>query len=1718
MKGQTEQLMPVPTIETEGWSGYSHFKDPTRQPFNMLQYPSINCFVPSKDKVVPRKGKTLLGQGFSTEDVEIEFDSFSQIEEVRGNITEMDTPIDFEADNSSYNSCAKVDNTHIINFWRSSDSDKGMAQVFTVDTVAGTVTPVGTPLVFDALQAGFNSCVQIDANHFMNFWQGDANDGFVQVFEVNLGTYAVTALGSPLEFDTSDAVDISCGILNDGIHVVAFWASTANVGKTQVFAFDGSYNVTAIGSPLTFDAARGRENSCGRVDSSHFINFWKSSTNGQVQTFAINLGTFAITAVGSPLVFDAAAGTKNSCQFINSTHYINFWDSTASGLAQIFAINAGTFAVTAMGSPITFSSVAVSSNSCSSAVNGHDFVNFWKESATDKFYAQVFYIDSTAGTIEALATPNNFATLASANPFISSTQIASSINRFIAFFGEDDELDHAAIFEIDSEITSLSLEHSCAGDNRILFVAIYTRNLDGGGDRVTSVTYDGYSMTFLAKVALDTDREKYLYSLVNPSPGIHSVFVTTSDIDRSLGIAASSYSGALQVSPTIYSTEGPDASVDSISISETPTIDNSWIMGFFSGGVDYEGGLSANVIDGLDSPFEFATSDASEKYITKLSDTRFVAAWMESNTVKKVQVFEIDRDTGIVTALSSPLTFYTDSIAWGQVPDISINVYDETHFVMFWMGTGNDGFVRSFQVNAGTGAVTVWGAELEFDTTGGQYISAVNILSNRILATWSRDGAFNNFSQIFTLNPSTGEVVQNASPFLSGGQYNSLVKVSDEIALLSYSGGGSGNDGVVVPLSINHLTWEVGAAAAPFTFYTPGSGSDTGNDLLKLSDNLYVNWFVRNTNAQMLQALSVDENFNVTNLGSAVTVSTFATFPNAIRCIQRIDETHFILFFKDTASGIARIYEIDPDTGGMIPVGDLVLDSTYTIPVGADMGDGLFLNGWTGTDADGFVQAFVVSSDVGVTFRGGDDNFQLADTGPISPAALTTLTVNFSSLTTATALAVAFAPAGGNPEAKNWPIIGHKKRFTNDGGYTMEVRVVRTDDEALRDQIEVLLESPVTGLMQWYPITERANPLEQGTADRYYMDSYFYTNLEPNFSQRNSKLIWVNGTKTIFSWRGGVAPIVSMVPGVSLTTTAGKSWVSLGMNVPNSAHPAGETEYIVVKGIKYEVDSGWDTDTILLSNTNDIEVGDYATAYIAPAEADVLIPDTNVMPDSYPTIDFCKQNKNYMFYGSFQSRQLFMSNNFDRLPTETVKFIAADLNSQLDDLILSTPPTYNGTGVTVFSIFISSTGTPDTIQGFAVRNGVKSVLVITPDGSGFQGASLFGIIKFAFANTTGHTLGDTWEITAIQGIGTFFSLVPPGDEKNPPAWANFFYSLPRLPGQGYIFQLPANFWTMDVQEEDMYVGDQYGQWSYINTQIGTDLITETISFTPLKQIASAKPIFPYMVGHMENYIVFVTENKQLQFIGRQAFLELPQTDYLSEPVELDFEAASFELGSLEYLNKRLSITSPKESVMFVYDNKTENKYWQPPQVINENGILSIVGNTLITHSNLRDQTFNLFTGTSDNGAEFTVRARTALGALPRKGSNGRWDSKWSSNSFLEGYIQGNPQLVMTVFVAPNDQVGYSHNVKPVKTNDHTDNASNGESVLGAHPLGNDLVFEGNYFNEIYRKFKPVLNFYFVSLQIACVSKNHSYSILSMGINAVISPTGNNTLIGDREVL
>jgi hypothetical protein len=322
----------------------------------------------------------------------------------------------FDANAITFNSCAQVDANHFINFWARATS--GIVETFAINTSTWAITTAASILTFDTQFGQCNSCYKVDTNHFINFWDGGVSTFFdyVQIFTVNTSTWAVTTAAASLEFDTA-ALSGNLGFNScaqvDANHFINFWGSGAGVvGKVEVFSVNTTtWVITTDAASLTFDTTGTGKQSCCQIDTNHFINFWRGATgtNGLVQTFTVNTTTWAVTTAAARLQFETSGGNTSSCFKVDANHFINFWeDSSSLGEAQIFTVNTSTWAITTAAARLQFDAFFNQYNSCYQ-VDANHFINFWASSSNHDF-VEVFTVNTSTWVITTSAASLQFDT------------------------------------------------------------------------------------------------------------------------------------------------------------------------------------------------------------------------------------------------------------------------------------------------------------------------------------------------------------------------------------------------------------------------------------------------------------------------------------------------------------------------------------------------------------------------------------------------------------------------------------------------------------------------------------------------------------------------------------------------------------------------------------------------------------------------------------------------------------------------------------------------------------------------------------------------------------------------------------------------------------------------------------------------------------------------------------------------------------------------------------------------------------------------------------------------------------------------------------------------------------------------------------------------------------------------------------------------------------
>lgn len=129
---------------------------------------------------------------------------------------------------------------------------------------------------------------------------------------------------------------------------------------------------------------------------------------------------------------------------------------------------------------------------------------------------------------------------------------------------------------------SQSVSHTCSGVNRILWAIVYDESFTSNVSNITSVTYNGVTMTLANSSYTSGQYGVSAWYLVNPPTGSHTLATTRSNTTNGFGIAGMSYTGAAQFGIPDASTT--DRTNGNATVSVTTIADNCWtILGEASG-------------------------------------------------------------------------------------------------------------------------------------------------------------------------------------------------------------------------------------------------------------------------------------------------------------------------------------------------------------------------------------------------------------------------------------------------------------------------------------------------------------------------------------------------------------------------------------------------------------------------------------------------------------------------------------------------------------------------------------------------------------------------------------------------------------------------------------------------------------------------------------------------------------------------------------------------------------------------------------------------------------------------------------------------------------------------------------------------------------------------------------------------------------------------------
>ena len=142
--------------------------------------------------------------------------------------------------------------------------------------------------------------------------------------------------------------------------------------------------------------------------------------------------------------------------------------------------------------------------------------------------------------------------------------------------------------------TTITNPHTCAGANRFLYVHILTSE-SSGADIITSMTYNGVTMTRLNSILAATSQRTYFYYLIAPATGTNNI-VTTTTVNSQPSIRGSSFTGTNQTSFPDASSSNTATGGANLVLTVTTVADNCWILaGARSNSTAFTAGASTTI-------------------------------------------------------------------------------------------------------------------------------------------------------------------------------------------------------------------------------------------------------------------------------------------------------------------------------------------------------------------------------------------------------------------------------------------------------------------------------------------------------------------------------------------------------------------------------------------------------------------------------------------------------------------------------------------------------------------------------------------------------------------------------------------------------------------------------------------------------------------------------------------------------------------------------------------------------------------------------------------------------------------------------------------------------------------------------------------------------------------------------------------------------------------
>jgi hypothetical protein len=273
-------------------------------------------------------------------------------------MTALGSALEWQTTQGQWLRAAQLDSTHWIAVFGITGNQQ--AQVFAVDG-SGNMSAIGSPFTYDSNAAadGYPDVAVYDSDTAVVVYKGATNDGTARALSINTGTWAVTSGGSAATFESDSITSYEVKkVPGLDAFVVAARATTGNDGFAYALTFDPGTGALALGgTALEFDIANCF---CPTIDNINgdatrwLVCYEFAGADGNAVVLTLNTSTWAFTTTSS-LEFDTNEARFIETVPLDANHFLLTWTDVTAGIseAQVLEVNLSTWAITAVGSPIT---------------------------------------------------------------------------------------------------------------------------------------------------------------------------------------------------------------------------------------------------------------------------------------------------------------------------------------------------------------------------------------------------------------------------------------------------------------------------------------------------------------------------------------------------------------------------------------------------------------------------------------------------------------------------------------------------------------------------------------------------------------------------------------------------------------------------------------------------------------------------------------------------------------------------------------------------------------------------------------------------------------------------------------------------------------------------------------------------------------------------------------------------------------------------------------------------------------------------------------------------------------------------------------------------------------------------------------------------------------------------------------------------------------------